>query len=127
MRSIVADPDETFTHREMLMYAGAFLSQLPTVRRHFVMRTQETERWEKEIKGKEVLMIQGTLDAHSITDKLFAEADKWLGGYEKRVLEGCGHSPAIERADEVNGYIISFVKRHRVQEVVESESRVVNI
>lgn len=112
VESIVENIDKVLPYREQLMLMGGFAAIPPTVRIHLITRTQTSERWEKEIKSKNVLLIQGTHDRHARAEGLVQEAKKWLGPFELRLLEGCGHSPVMERPHEVNGFIISFLQRH---------------
>ncbi|KAF7795621.1 hypothetical protein EIP86_006786 [Pleurotus ostreatoroseus] len=111
VESIVEDVDNLFPHRDQVLWAGVYLSMLPTARVHLVTRTQNYGRWEKEIKGKQVLIIQGTHDRHARAEGLVETAKKWLGPFELKLLEGCGHSPVFERPKEVNGYIASFIQK----------------
>ncbi|KAJ3529918.1 hypothetical protein NM688_g7786 [Phlebia brevispora] len=112
VESLVENPDKVFSYRDKLTIMGGLLSMPPTARIHLITRTQNSERWEKEIKSKKVIIIEGTKDRHTRADALVEEAKKWLGPFELRMLEDCGHSPSIERPHEVNGYILSFIQRN---------------
>ena len=112
VESVVEDMNKVLSYREQLMIMGGYTCMLPSVRIHLITRTQTTERWEKEIKGKQVLVIQGTHDRHSRADALIAEAKKWLGSFETLLLDGCGHSPVLERPHEINARVLSFIQRN---------------
>ena len=118
VESIVENVDKVLTYREQLMYMGGFASMLPTARVHLITRTQASDRWEREIKSKKVILIQGTNDRHARADGLVAEAKKWLGDFELRLLEGCGHSPVLERPHEVNEYILNFCLRNALEKSI---------
>lgn len=110
VESIVEDVDKVFSYREQLLWAGVYLLMKPTVRGHLVTRPQNSERWKREIKSKRVLIIQGTHDRHARAEGLVEEAKNWFP-FELKLLEGCGHSPVLERPDEVNGYIAAFMEQ----------------
>ncbi|KAI0339017.1 alpha/beta-hydrolase [Trametopsis cervina] len=114
IRSIFLNVDETLTYPEYLAFLGSFLLQTPTVRQLTLGRTQESARWEREIGGKKVLVIQGELDMHAWAEKYVEAARKSVGEFELRLLKGVGHTPHLERTEEVNGYILDFVQRTAV-------------
>lgn len=109
--SIIHNVDKVLPFPEQLQFIGGFGMQPPTIRGLALTRTQESTVWEKEIRSKKVLIIQGTEDRHARADGLLETARKWIGEFELKILEGVGHSPNIERAEEVNGYISEFLKK----------------
>lgn len=115
VESVVEGVDKVLTYKEQLMFMGGYALVSPIVRINLITRSQKSERWEKDIRTKQVMLIQGTHDRHTRADALIEVANTYLGPFELHLLEGCGHSPALERPHEVNGYILSFMRRTSAQ------------
>ncbi len=109
VEACVEKPDETLPIATKLQWVGSFAMQAPSVRIHTVSREQKYERWGKEIKNLPVMLIQGVQDRCSEADKLVEIAREWLGSFELKMMKGVGHTPAYERPQKVNKYILDFV------------------
>ncbi|PSR70943.1 hypothetical protein PHLCEN_2v13165 [Hermanssonia centrifuga] len=112
LESIVEDMDKTLSYDEQLQWMGSFAIQSPTVRIHTLTRTQTSAVWEREIRKKPVMIVQGTHDRHARAEGLLEVAKKWIGGeFETRLVDGVGHAPHVERAHEVSGYVAAFMHK----------------
>jgi len=94
-----------------MKWVGGFAMQSPTVRTHTCTRSQNVERWEKEIVNKPVMIIQGEDDLHSNTEKLIPVANRYMENLELIVMKDVGHAPCFERAEETNAHILRFVQQ----------------
>lgn len=94
-----------------MKWVGGFAMQSPTIRTHTCTRSQNVERWEKEIVNKPVMIIQGEDDMHSNTEKLIPVANRYMKNLELIVMKDVGHAPCFERAEETNAHILRFVQQ----------------
>jgi len=109
--SCVANPGVTLPWPIKLQFMGAFGSQPPQVRAFSHNREQDETRWRAEARHWPVLLLQGTEDAHCITDVVVMQARSLYDDVEVRVMQGVGHAPQFERAGEVNRALLYFVRR----------------
>lgn len=111
VESIFENVDKVLSFPEQLEYIGGYSVQPPTVRQHTLARTQTSDRWKKEIKQREPLLIQGTLDRHSRADAVVEAAKLYHDKFVTHLLEGIGHGPSVEAPEQVNGLIVDFLKK----------------
>lgn len=109
--SIFENVDKVLTYEEQLEYLGGYSLQPPTVRQHTLKRTQTSERWKKEIKQREPLLIQGVLDRHSRADATVETAKMYHDKIVVELLEGVGHGPSVEAPQKVNKLIKDFLQK----------------
>jgi len=109
--SMFHEMEKKFTWSEQLMFMGCYASQPQTARIHSLMRTQEQDRWKREIHTKNVLIIQGRYDRHAETDRFIEVAKRYIRSFELKIAEDSGHSPSLEQPEEVNGWIFNFLQR----------------
>ncbi|KAJ8469834.1 hypothetical protein ONZ51_g8729 [Trametes cubensis] len=98
-------PEKLLPYPQRLQWLGAFVSQPRTVRCLSITRVQPYEIWEQQARKLPVLIVQGTADQHCVYDNMIRFSKEIYEEVEVRMLEGVGHSPAVESPTETNRYI----------------------
>lgn len=110
-------PSYSLSYRERLQWLGAFVSQPRTVRFNSASRVQPYALWEQRARRLPVLIVQGTEDQHCLYENMIRLAKGVYDEVEVKLLEGCGHTPAVERGVETSAYVHDWAKRISARQV----------
>ncbi|EIW57297.1 alpha/beta-hydrolase [Trametes versicolor FP-101664 SS1] len=105
-----AAPGKPLPFSERLKWLGAFVLQPRTVRCNHLSRTQPYEVWEQQARDLPVLIVQGTADQHCLYENMIRLARSVYREVEVKIIDGCGHSPAVEYGAETNIYIYEWTR-----------------
>ncbi|PCH42150.1 alpha/beta-hydrolase [Wolfiporia cocos MD-104 SS10] len=111
--SCVANPIKDLPWSVKMQWMGGYASQPPQIRNHHKSRAQDDTRWLAEA-GKQwpALIIQGTKDAHCLTDVVTRQFKDVYVNAEVQHMEDVGHAPHYERPDEIKRFILGFIQKH---------------
>ncbi|KAI0368761.1 alpha/beta-hydrolase [Pilatotrama ljubarskyi] len=98
-------PGEQLSYHQKLEWMGGFVAQPNSVRALSVTRIQPYEVWEQQARSLPVLIVQGTEDQHCLYENMIRLAKEVYENVEVKLLDGVGHSPAVERPVATNRYI----------------------
>ncbi|KAI0635649.1 alpha/beta-hydrolase [Trametes polyzona] len=98
-------PGNPLPYAEGAKWLGLFVSQPRTARVNSFTRTQPYGVWEREARGLPVLIVQGAQDLQCTHEIMIRLAKGVYDDVEVRIIEGCGHCPAVESPAETNRYI----------------------
>lgn len=110
VESCFADPS-AIPFALKLQLIGSYTIQPPKVRVIFLQRQQDETRWREEGRQIPVRIVQGAEDLHNLHEKMVPLAREIYESVDVKLLEGVGHSPHVERTQEVNRYILEFVRK----------------
>ncbi|TCD62666.1 hypothetical protein EIP91_006588 [Steccherinum ochraceum] len=111
--SCLHNPQGMLPFEKRLQWLAGFLLPSSTARMRTLMRTQESGRWEREFRPcKPHLLIQGTKDRHTVTEKLIPVVKETFPHVEIKVVEDVGHAVCWEAPEQHNKYLLEFVRRH---------------
>ncbi|KAI0671438.1 alpha/beta-hydrolase [Trametes maxima] len=104
-------PGHTIPYAEKLRWMGAYVALPASARAHSIGRPQPVEVWEQRARGLPVLVVQGVEDQHCVPETMIRFVKAVYEDVEVRLLEGTGHSPAVERPAETNMFIHEWVTK----------------
>ncbi|KAI0649424.1 alpha/beta-hydrolase [Trametes meyenii] len=98
-------PGHTLPYADKLRWMGAYVALPATARGHSIGRPQPVEVWEQRARELPVLVVQGAEDQHCVPETMIRLVKAVYEDVEVRLLEGTGHSPAVERPADTNNFI----------------------
>lgn len=94
-----------------LLWMGGFIAQPVAARLWNVTRKQDPTKWEHSARQLPVLVVQGKEDLHCLYEPMIGIAKRVYEDVEVKLMDGVGHSPHFERAEETNRCITDWVNK----------------